>query len=638
MEQRQSLDNQRSHGGTAGLEGPVDALIPHLQRHLQTPLWLYAIGSLDLLWANPAALAWMGMADVAQAQTWLQSMGQTWRAWLQRCWRALAEGQAWEEMCPTTAQGQARALYGVASIVPLAQDQTGLLLEGHYLLGHTASEQQTILSNIPDLLIRMTREGQCLYLRHGQDITLWGELRSNQTASVYDLMPQALADLRLQHTQQALDTGTPQVYRQEIEVRGQVFHEEVRVVPLGEAEVLIIVRNITPVVVAEQKLVEQADRFRQQAQRDRILAEVTQRIAQSLNLQEILDTAVTELRVMMQTDRVMVYQFIGSEGQGQVSAESVSDPSYSLQEVTVEDRCFVANSVAVQTYRQGRIHRISDVQTANLSPCYRALLTGLRVQANLVLPIVQGEHLWGLVACQQCDAPRPWTDVEVDTLSQLANQLAIAIQQSELYAQLQRANEELHHLATHDKLTGLANRRYFDDYLAQEWRRLTRECAPLSLILIDIDHFKPYNDTYGHLAGDACIEQVAAALDRAIRRPADLAARYGGEEFAVILPHTDLGGAVHAADLIRQEVNQARLPHGSIPNQPYITVSLGIASIQPTLTQSPRVLVDQADQALYQAKQQGRNRYVIANGADPTPLACEINPLAVAVAPPTEEG
>jgi GAF domain-containing protein len=88
---------------------------------------------------------------------------------------------------------------------------------------------------------------------------------------------------------------------------------------------------------------------------------------------------------------------------------------------------------------------------------------------------LQGDYLWGLLACQQCDAPREWTDLEVETLVQLANQLAIAIQKSELYEQVQRANAELQHLATHDKLTGLANRRYFDDYLDQEWRRLTRE-------------------------------------------------------------------------------------------------------------------------------------------------------------------
>lgn len=604
------VDKQRHGGGTANLQR-AEELPYRLLGCLQTPVWLYGLSSLDLLWANPAALHWMGLASVEDAAAWMQGAGAGWYSLL-RCYRQLlGTGQSIADSRPIVSSVRGKALYCLGSTVTLANGQIGLLLEGQGL-EEEENHQQAILSAIPDLLMRMTRDGQCLYLVQGSDVVLWRDLDPQQRASIYDLLPHALAQKRLHYAQRALETQTRQIYRQDIEVGGQLCHEEVRVIPMGDGEVLVIVRDITAIAQAERRLEEQTNLFRQQAQRDRVLAEVTQHISQSLDLQEILDTAVTELRAMMQTSRVIVYRFEGSDGSGQVIAEAVSQPLYSLRQVQVEDRCFVVNSPAVQTYRQGRIHRVADVQASGLSACYVAMLTQLGVRANLVLPILQGDTLWGLLVCQQCDAPRRWSDLEVETLSQLANQLAIAIQQSELYEQVQQANQELQHLATHDKLTGLANRRYFDDYLDQAWRRLTQECTPLSLVLLDIDYFKAYNDTYGHLAGDACIAQVAMAIRRSIQRSANLAARYGGEEFAIILPNTNLAGAVHAAEQVRLEIAQAHLPHGSIPNHPYITVSLGIASTRPTLGQSPHTLVDQADQALYQAKQQGRNRYIIA--------------------------
>ncbi|QQE66985.1 hypothetical protein GFS31_36900 [Leptolyngbya sp. BL0902] len=580
----------------------------------------------------------MGLASVEGAAAWMQGAGAGWHNLLIGYRQAMEAGQSIEGLRPIVSSAQGKPLCCLGSTVVLANGQTGLLLEGQGS-AEEDSHQQAILSAIPDLLMRMTREGQCLYLGQGSDVVLWRDLDPRQRASIYDLLPYPLAKKRLHYTQQALATQTRQIYRQDIEVAGQLCHEEVRVIPMNDGEVLVIVRDITAIAEAERKLEEQTNLFRQQAQRDRVLAEVTQHISQSLDLQEVLNTAVTELRAMMQASRVMVYRFDGSEGGGRVIAEAVSQPTYSLRQVQVEDRCFAVSSPAVQAYRQGRIHRVADVQSSGLSPCYRAMLTQLGVRANLGLPILQGATLWGLLVCHQCDAPRSWSDLEVETLSQLANQLAIAIQKSELYEQVQQVNQELQHLATHDKLTGLANRRYFDDYLDQVWQRLTHERTPLSLVLLDIDHFKRYNDTHGHLAGDDCIEQVAMAIRRSIQRPANLAARYGGEEFAIILPNTDLAGAVRAAERVRQTIAQAHLPHGGIPNQPYVTVSLGIATTQPTALQSPHTLIDQADQALYQAKQQGRNRYIIAPGSAETALATHNGGhLSIAVAPPAQKG
>jgi diguanylate cyclase (GGDEF)-like protein/PAS domain S-box-containing protein len=178
-------------------------------------------------------------------------------------------------------------------------------------------------------------------------------------------------------------------------------------------------------------------------------------------------------------------------------------------------------------------------------------------------------------------------------------------------AALQAANQELKKLAIVDSLTQLANRRWFDEYLAQEWRRMTREHQPLSLILCDIDFFKHYNDTYGHQAGDECLCQVATAIAAAAKRPADLVARYGGEEFAVILPNTPPLGAVRVAEEIRTIVKALKLPHPDSQVGQYITLSLGVAGTIPQSDRTAKILVTAADRALYQAKKEGRDRLML---------------------------
>lgn len=137
---------------------------------------------------------------------------------------------------------------------------------------------------------------------------------------------------------------------------------------------------------------------------------------------------------------------------------------------------------------------------------------------------------------------------------------------------------------------------------------MTREQQPLSLILCDIDYFKLYNDTYGHQAGDSCLKQVAGAISRALKRPADLVARYGGEEFAVIMPNTNDAGAIQIAQKLRFEVHQLMIPHAASAVSEYITLSLGVASTIPNQELSAENLIAAADDALYEAKKQGRNQ------------------------------
>lgn len=179
---------------------------------------------------------------------------------------------------------------------------------------------------------------------------------------------------------------------------------------------------------------------------------------------------------------------------------------------------------------------------------------------------------------------------------------------TKLYQHLEVANQELQRQATLDGLTQVANRRMFDRYLQQEWRRMIREGAPLSLILCDLDFFKPYNDTYGHQAGDRCLQRVAGNLREVVQRPADLVARYGGEEFAIVLPNTPADGALAVGEAIRTRVKNLEMTHAGSRSCGVVTLSVGVATVIPSSCDSPEKLIESADRALYRAKEQGRDR------------------------------
>lgn len=181
------------------------------------------------------------------------------------------------------------------------------------------------------------------------------------------------------------------------------------------------------------------------------------------------------------------------------------------------------------------------------------------------------------------------------------------LHQTFLLKQLEAANQKLSQMATVDGLTQIPNRRCFDETLEVEWRRQMREHQWLSLILCDVDYFKPFNDTYGHQAGDLCLQQVAQVLQQTLKRSSDLVARYGGEEFAVILPATDLVGAIQLAEQLRSAVQVLNIPHRATPLDQTVTLSLGVAALIPTENTSLNALITAADQALYKAKARGRN-------------------------------
>lgn len=167
---------------------------------------------------------------------------------------------------------------------------------------------------------------------------------------------------------------------------------------------------------------------------------------------------------------------------------------------------------------------------------------------------------------------------------------------------------ELQLLSVTDQLTGLANRRRLEEYMEIEWKRAARENKAISLIMIDIDYFKLYNDYYGHAKGDECITRIAQILQQEIRRPADINARYGGEEFCCVLPETTLNGAIKVAQNIYKAISDASIPHENSPICPYVTLSFGIHSMIPDKDGLWQELMEHADKYLYQAKNNGRNR------------------------------
>jgi diguanylate cyclase (GGDEF)-like protein len=181
--------------------------------------------------------------------------------------------------------------------------------------------------------------------------------------------------------------------------------------------------------------------------------------------------------------------------------------------------------------------------------------------------------------------------------------------------QLQIASHELRRLSISDALTNLGNRRHFENVLDQEWLRAKRLEAPISLILLDIDFFKPYNDNYGHQAGDECLRLVAEAIGGFARRPEDTAARYGGEEFVLLLPGAELAQAAAIAEACRGSVESMVIRHGHSKVSNVVTVSAGVATMAPDSDTSRRDLVEAADKALYRAKSEGRNRVVPASSA-----------------------
>lgn len=271
--------------------------------------------------------------------------------------------------------------------------------------------------------------------------------------------------------------------------------------------------------------------------------------------------------------------------------------------------------VAVQLVRvaaEGQLDVVMLLPLILIGPFY---FMGLRFRTALLIIVLTGASMLGAAIAFHLPSPFAFRSGAFALVAIVT--FAVAAQQIEKRSR--RAfleNRLIAELAQHDVLTWTKNRREFDEYLPRLWRQAAEDGRVLALLLIDVDHFKPYNDRHGHQAGDAALRKVADAIQACVRRPLDLVARYGGEEFTAILYDTDSSRAASTAEQIRKSVEQLSIEHRGTRAGPVITISIGVAVVTPQVTRSPGGAVQLADEALYRAKRTGRNRVEIMDQAE----------------------
>lgn len=476
-------------------------------------------------------------------------------------------------------------------------------------LEESQARNQAILAVLPDLIDIVSREGVVLDVVSGFTSRDLAPSYINPVGrSLLSLIPYDVAQKKIETIQQALETRKIQRYEQAVNHFGDCFiqYEEVRCVPMEGDRVLAMVRDITPLKQIEAKL-------RLRVEREQALNRVVQSIRQSLNLSEVFERAVEEVAHLLQVDSVVIYQHNEQREYWQRVAEKCGKTPQRRAFKSLPDR---NNPMAVQL-KQFNIAQVDNNHP--IPPGLPEFIMRHAPAALLMVPLHFDSQIWGTLVLIRYQDGTPWQSEDIEVAGSVSDQLAIAIQQSVLYEQLQQANEKLQYLATHDSLTQLANRRQFDKFLAQTWNHFVRDPAakPLTLILCDIDHFKRYNDYYGHPAGDKCLTQVAAALTGSVNRAVDLVARYGGEEFVIVLPGTNRSGAIHIVITMQQAIAALKIEHRGAPTSQWLSLSFGIAVTYPQAKRgTSQALISRADQALYEAKNAGRDRYVIVN-ADP---------------------
>ena len=238
--------------------------------------------------------------------------------------------------------------------------------------------------------------------------------------------------------------------------------------------------------------------------------------------------------------------------------------------------------------------------------CVAQSISGVDHEADYRALSINREYIWIRDVVHVVRKP----DGEVDSLVGFMFDISERKKQEQ---ELETLKKQLEEYSYQDGLTGIANRRFFEDSYQREWLNAQREQQPLTIMLLDIDYFKQYNDYNGHILGDACLKQIAQILKKSVSRPRDLVARFGGEEFVLILPDTSQASAIEVVERILQSIRTADICHSSSPLDQRLSVSLGVKTIIPTQKNDKMTFLNEVDQNLYLAKEQGRNGYVIQN-------------------------
>jgi diguanylate cyclase (GGDEF)-like protein len=342
-----------------------------------------------------------------------------------------------------------------------------------------------------------------------------------------------------------------------------------------------------------------------------ILAQVSREALQGEGLdavlQQIVDCLVRRLPVP-------IASIILLDDRGTYFVQEVWAGELDLNEPALATGWPVTKGAAGRCARTGQAQLIIDVEhDPDYVPGNRA------VRSEYLVPIRHRQRLHGVLNIESKHADFFTAEV-CAVFDAIANQIAGAIHLARMAGELEVANRKLAQLSMSDGLTGIANRRCFDERLAADWVRLAREGRPLALLLVDADSFKPLNDACGHLHGDECLRELARICARFVDGELDLVARFGGEELVLLLPGRDLEAAHAIGERLRQQVEAAAMPHPSSSVAPYVTVSVGVGAMLPDVGFVPEVLIDAADRGLYVAKARGRN-CVVSRHDDPPGVA-----------------
>ena len=360
------------------------------------------------------------------------------------------------------------------------------------------------------------------------------------------------------------------------------------------------------------------------------LSSISHQLSKCLTFQEIMEILTMETNKLLKSSQVSV-KLLNEKGELDVF-------SYSHQEKELKKSQGTIESISGYVLRSGKAEIVNNVDEDS-----RYIPLNTNTKSLICAPLKVQNKTIGVIKVSNHKSLK-YSSEQLKLFTALTAQAAIAIQNSQYFDKLREysqtleakviertealeksknnlevsnkalkeATKKLKRLATVDELTQVYNRRYFNEYLEGEWRRLARERKFISLIVCDVDYFKLYNDYYHHQAGDRCLYEVAQCIKNLVKRPADLVARFGGEEFVIILSNTNRLGAEKVAEQLCKNVEALKIPHYCSECSSYVTLSLGVATTIPTSKVSPQKLIKAADEALYTAKHTGRNRFSVA--------------------------